>query len=58
MAPLVVPHGSAWAAAFVLEPHAIAAAMGENCNAVHHIASTAIPGVLAKPIIDMLGSVI
>lgn len=57
MAPLVVPHDTEWAAAFVLEAHAIVAAMGENCTAVHHIASTAIPGVLAKPIIDMLGVV-
>lgn len=57
MAPLVVPHDPEWAAAFAAEARSLTVAMGETCTAVHHIGSTAIPGVLAKPIIDMLGVV-
>lgn len=55
MAPLVVPHDPEWAAAFAAETRALAAAIGETCTALHHIGSTAVPGILAKPIIDMLG---
>lgn len=57
MAPLVVPHDPEWAAAFVAEARALTGAMGETCTALHHIGSTAIPGILAKPIIDILGEV-
>ena len=54
MAPLVVPHDPEWAAAFAAEAWALTGAMGETCTALHHIGSTAIPGILAKPIIDIL----
>ena len=57
MAPLVVPHDPEWAAAFAAEARALTVAMGETCTALHHIGSTAIPGILAKPIIDILGEV-
>jgi GrpB-like predicted nucleotidyltransferase (UPF0157 family) len=54
MAPLVVPHDPEWAAAFAAEAWALTGAMGETCTALHHIGSTAIPWILAKPIIDIL----
>jgi GrpB-like predicted nucleotidyltransferase (UPF0157 family) len=51
----VVPHDPTWAAAFAREAQAIAAALGGQQIALHHMGSTAIAGILAKPIIDLLG---
>jgi GrpB-like predicted nucleotidyltransferase (UPF0157 family) len=50
----VVPHNPQWRDAFEAEARHIAAALGENAAAIHHIGSTAIPNIYAKPIIDML----
>lgn len=50
----VVPHDPRWAGAFAAEAEQIAAALGENIIAIHHIGSTAIPGIHAKPVIDLL----
>ena len=50
----VVPHNPRWRAAFEAEAERVAAALGENVVAVHHIGSTAIPGIYAKPVLDLL----
>jgi GrpB-like predicted nucleotidyltransferase (UPF0157 family) len=50
----VVPHDPKWRSAFEVESNQVAEALGENVVAVHHIGSTAIPGIYAKPIIDLL----
>jgi len=50
----VVPHNHVWRNAFELEAKHVAAALGENVVAIHHIGSTAIPEIYAKPIIDLL----
>jgi GrpB-like predicted nucleotidyltransferase (UPF0157 family) len=50
----VVPHDPGWAAAFKAEAKQVAAALGENVVAIHHIGSTAIPGIHARPILDLL----
>ncbi|WP_199247897.1 GrpB family protein [[Phormidium] sp. ETS-05] len=50
----VVPHDPQWADAFAVESQQIADALGENVVAIHHIGSTAIPMIYAKPIIDLL----
>jgi GrpB-like predicted nucleotidyltransferase (UPF0157 family) len=50
----VLPHDPRWAALFRQEADALAALLGEALAAIHHIGSTAIPGVSAKPIIDLL----
>ena len=43
-----------WAERFAQEAAAIRRILGANCAAVHHIGSTAVPGLCAKPIIDIL----
>ena len=50
----VVPHDPLWRDAFGAEAKRVAAALGENVVAVHHIGSTAIPNIYAKPVIDLL----
>jgi GrpB-like predicted nucleotidyltransferase (UPF0157 family) len=50
----VVPHDPRWRDAFEAEAKHIAAALGENVVAIHHIGSTAIPDIHAKPIVDLL----
>lgn len=53
----VVSHNPRWSVEFVRESSAVAGAMGEVLQVIHHIGSTAIPGICAKPIIDMLAVV-
>ncbi|AFZ29310.1 protein of unknown function UPF0157 [Gloeocapsa sp. PCC 7428] len=50
----VVPHNPQWQDAFVKEKQHILQALGNNVVAIHHIGSTAIPHIYAKPIIDLL----
>lgn len=50
----VGPYDPNWADAFTAEARRIRSALGETAVAVHHIGSTAIPGIYAKPIIDIL----
>lgn len=49
--PLVVPADPAWPAAFAAEARRLAGLV----PAPHHIGSTAVPGLAAKPTIDILG---
>jgi GrpB-like predicted nucleotidyltransferase (UPF0157 family) len=51
---VVVPHDPRWRDAFEAEAKRVAAALGENVVAVHHVGSTAIPNIYAKPVIDLL----
>lgn len=50
----VVPHNLKWRDAFKFESNKISDVLGKNCVEIHHIGSTAIPGIYAKPIIDFL----
>lgn len=50
----VVPHNPRWRDAFAAEAQQVAAALGENVVAIHHVGSTAIPNIYAKPVIDLL----
>ena len=43
-----------WRKAFEVESKNVATALGDNLVAIHRIGSTSIPGIYAKPIIDML----
>lgn len=53
----VVPHDPAWRSQFEVEAAAIVAVLGANLVTIHHIGSTAIPDIYAKPIIDLLPEV-
>ena len=57
MDPLVVPHDPVWRESFESASALVMRALGSNAIAVHHIGSTAISGVWAKPVIDMLVAV-
>jgi len=54
MKVVVVPHDPKWVDRFAIEREMVAQTLGSNVAAIHHIGSTAIPTVYAKPIIDML----
>lgn len=50
----VVAHDPTWRNTFEAESKSVGAALGENVVAIHHIGSTAIPNIYAKPVIDIL----
>jgi GrpB-like predicted nucleotidyltransferase (UPF0157 family) len=50
----VVPHNPDWHSLFETELKQITIALGENAIAIHHIGSTSIETIYAKPIIDIL----
>lgn len=50
----MVPHDPQWRDLFEHEAEQVTAALGSNVAAVHHIGSTAIPTIYAKPVIDLL----
>ena len=50
----VVPYDPAWPQLFEEEAARIKQALGENCCEIHHIGSTSVPGLKAKPLIDIL----
>lgn len=54
---IVTPYNSDWPEIFNTEAFKIKEVLGPNCIALHHIGSTSVPGLLAKPVIDMIGIV-
>lgn len=46
-------HDPLWAERFSAERERIAAALGDRALAIDHIGSTAVPGLAAKPIVDI-----
>ncbi len=50
---VIVDYRSEWAARFARERHRIAAALGPAAMRIDHIGSTAVPGLAAKPIVDI-----
>ena len=51
---IVVPHDAAWSARFRIESQLLHVALRDLKPAIEHIGSTSVPGLAAKPIIDML----
>lgn len=54
MKVIVQPPNPDWHNQFVVAAPQIKQALGETVVAIHHIGSTAIPNIYAKPIIDLL----
>lgn len=50
----VVAYNLLWTEMFALEATLIKQALGSNCITIHHIGSTSVLGLSAKPIIDIL----
>lgn len=50
----VVAYNPEWKGLFEKEAFLIQEALGPNCLTVHHIGSTSVPGLNAKPILDIL----
>jgi len=51
---VVVPYDEKWPEMFKAERFMIQALLGDVAKNVHHIGSTSVPGLLAKPVIDIL----
>ncbi len=54
---VVVPYDSRWPGLFEEAAAQLRATLGSTILEVHHVGSTAVPGLCAKPILDVLGSV-
>src|ERR1700748_459192 len=50
----LTPHSAEWADMAKAESARLKAALGDNLITVHHVGSTSIPGIMAKPIVDLL----
>ena len=50
----MVPHDPAWKERFEAEAAVLRSVLGDEVLAVHHIGSTSVPGLRAKPTIDVL----
>jgi GrpB-like predicted nucleotidyltransferase (UPF0157 family) len=50
---VIVDYDPSWPAQFAAERDALLALLGDRVDGVHHIGSTAVPGLAAKPKIDM-----
>lgn len=53
----IVTYDPAWAQIYEREAAAIKKILGETCLAIHHFGSTSVPGLGAKPKIDILAVV-
>ena len=53
----VVPYQSGWKALYESEVVLLSSALGEKALHIEHIGSTSIPGMVAKPIIDIMVAV-
>jgi GrpB-like predicted nucleotidyltransferase (UPF0157 family) len=48
------PHSASWAGWFAGDADELKAALGPQLQGIEHFGSTAVPGMLAKPVIDIL----
>lgn len=50
----VVPYDPGWPSLFTLERSRVEAVLGSLAQAIEHVGSTAVPGLDAKPVIDLM----
>ena len=53
----LLPHDPAWARRYARERDRICCALGDMARRIEHIGSTAVPGLSAKPIVDVMVTV-
>ena len=53
----VVPYDGTWPRLFEVEAQRLRGALGTNLRVIEHIGSTSVPGLAAKPIVDLAASV-
>ena len=53
----IVPYDNGWPAQFLAEATCVREAMGRRVLRIEHVGSTAVPGLAAKPVIDIQVSV-
>jgi GrpB-like predicted nucleotidyltransferase (UPF0157 family) len=51
---VIAPYDQAWPERFAVERARIAAALGPRALRIEHVGSTSVPGLAAKPIVDIL----
>jgi len=49
-----VPHRPEWVGEAAQEARRLADTLGDLMAEIHHVGSTSIPGILAKPVLDFL----
>ncbi|WP_068470570.1 GrpB family protein [Candidatus Protochlamydia phocaeensis] len=54
---IVIPYCSDWPISFEREASQIKEVLGSNCLNLYHVGSTSVPGLSAKPVIDIIGVV-
>lgn len=54
MTKTIIPHDPRWKEAFEAEARVWRDALGDTLVAIHHMGSTAVPGIMAKPTVDIL----
>ena len=50
----VVPYDPGWPGAYSVEAEALQKVFGLALQSIHHVGSTSVPGLVAKPVIDIL----
>jgi GrpB-like predicted nucleotidyltransferase (UPF0157 family) len=54
---VVVPHDASWSTRFRIESRLLQVALSDLAPAIEHIGSTSVPGLAAKPVIDIMAGV-
>jgi GrpB-like predicted nucleotidyltransferase (UPF0157 family) len=50
---IIVDYDPAWPGQYAAEQHLLAERLGPGAITIHHVGSTSVPGLAAKPVIDI-----